>query len=113
MSDNLKSQFFKLELISQLSSLKARKLLLSEFSKDIKFCKAVREIVKNTVRRNVRVGERDKRKLVKYKSLLLSLAKRQKNHDKMRRMIQQTGTGVFLPIVIPLVASLISSLVSK
>lgn len=113
MSTNLRANFYKLELISQLKNPKARKVLMTEFSKDVGFCKAVREIVKNTVKRNVRVSDRERTRLLKYKNLILSIAKKQKDHKRTRKLVQQTGTGVILPILVPLVAAIISSLTSK
>lgn len=113
MSDNLKKQFHKLELVTAMKTPAARKILLTEFSKDNCFCKAVREIVKNTLKRNIKLPEKDKRKLSRHKKLILSLAKKRKNRKRTQKLIQQTGTGIFLPIVLPLVASVISDLFRK
>lgn len=95
-----------------MKTLKARKLLLSEFSDDPKFCKAVREIVRNTIKKNIRLSDRDKIKLKRYKKVILALAKR-KSHEKTKALMQQSGTGIFLPIVIPLVASVLGELLTR
>ena len=113
MSENLKSQLHKLEIVSQVKSLQARKVLLKEFSNDKRFCKAVREIVRNAIKKNIPLTKKDKDKLTKYRTLILQLAKKQKSKENSRKLVYQTGTGVLLPIVVPLVASIISKLVSR
>lgn len=113
MSRNLKSQFPRLEMISKMKSPKARQLMLKEFSQDRCFCKAVREIVKNTLKRNITIPEKSKAKLVKHKKLILALAEKRKSKSKTRQLVQQSGTGFFLPLVIPLVASVIGELFNK
>ena len=113
MSENLKKQFPKLQIIASIQSLKGRKLLLKEFSSDPDFCKAVREIVRNTLQKNVKIHEADKKRLLKYREVLISLGKKQKSTKKEQQLVQQTGTGIFLPIVIPLVAQLIGHLLKQ
>lgn len=113
MSEKLKSQFPTLELISKIKSLKTRKLVLKEFSKNDDFCSAIREIVTNATKKNIPFTMSEKRKLKKYKSCILGLTKKRKDKKKTRDLICQTGTGVFLPIVVPLVASLLSNLLSN
>jgi ribosomal protein L19 len=113
MSDNLQKQMPKLEIISQLKSLKARKLVLAEFSNDDQFCKAIREIVRNTINKNVKLSEQEKKRLRKYKKVIVALGNKRKDKKKTKALLQQTGTGIFLPIVVPLVATVIKELLSK
>lgn len=113
MSSNLMSQFYKLELISGIKSLKARKILLAEFSSDDKFCKALREIVRNTVNKNVVLPTKTKTRLRRYRHLILQLQKKKMSNKRRRKMYSQTGTGVFIPLVVPIIAELFSSLLSK
>lgn len=110
MSENLIKQFPKLEIISQIPNLRRRKTLLKEFSEDPNFNKAIKEIVRNTLQKNIKIAESDKVKLRKYKSVILGLAKKQKTKGKVKNLVQQTGTGIFLPIVIPLVAAALEHL---
>lgn len=110
MSDNLKKQFPKLEVLSQVKSNKRRQSLLKEFSEDPKFCQAVREIVKNTLNKNIKVSQSDKVKLQRYKAVILGIGKKHKTKGKLKRLVQQSGTGIFLPIVVPLVAAVLSEL---
>ena len=112
MSANLIEQFYKLELITNTKSLKARKLLLSEFSRDVKFCKAVREVVKNTKNQKLKLSDKQKQKINKYKKLLHSILEKT-SPKKRQKLMCQSGTGIFLPIVVPLVATLLSHLLSK
>lgn len=113
MSQNLLKNFSKLEIISQLKNLKTRKLLLAEFSEDDSFCKAIREIVRNTINKNIKLQDKDKKKLKKYKKVILALARKRKSKKSTKALMQQSGTGIFLPIVIPLVASIIGDLLSR
>lgn len=110
MSENLRKQFPKLEVLSQLKSIKRRISLLKEFSEDPNFCKAVREIVKNTLNKNIKVSHSDKVKLRRYKAVILGIGKKQKTKGKLKGLVQQSGTGVFLPIVVPLVAAALGEL---
>ena len=111
MSSNLKDQFYKLELISNLKSLKSRRILLSEFGKDPRFCKAVREIVKNTKNNKIKLTALQKKKINRYKVLLNSILNKSTFRKRKQKLMNQTGTGVFLPIVVPLVASILQSLI--
>lgn len=113
MSSNLKCQFLKLEIVAGLKSTKARKIILSEFSKDVNFCKAVRELVKNTVKKNIKLTESQKKKLRRYRSVLEGILKKKTSHKRRQALMCQTGTGVFLPIVVPIVASLLSELLKN
>lgn len=113
MSANLISQFHKLEIIAKTKTLKARKLLLTEFSKDNGFCKAVREVVKNTKLKNINLNDKDRKKINKYKLLLTSILKKKQSHKRKQQLIRQTGTGIFLPIVVPIVAQLLASLLNN
>lgn len=112
MSDNLRKQFPRLEIISQVKRLRVRKLLLEEFSHDPNFCKAIREIVRNALKKNIRFTDKDRKRLAKYRKVIIGLSKKHKSEKRMRSYVKQTGTGVFLPLVIPLVASIISELTS-
>lgn len=113
MSENLRKHFPKLEVISQVKSLKSRKKIIQDFSNDPTFCDAVREIVRNTFNKNIKVTDADRKKLLKYRGMLMSLNRRQKCRKRVKKLIQQTGTGIFLPIVIPLVSTLLAELFRK
>lgn len=114
MSKNLRIQFPKLELISKIKSLPARTIVLKEFSNDKRFCKAVREIVRNAIKKNIPFTKKQRDKLIKYRRLLMNLSKKkQKSKASSRRLVYQTGTGVFLPIVVPLIAELIRNIATS
>lgn len=107
MSDNLEKHFPKLELISKVKCKKARRIILKDFCQDPTFCKAVREIVKNTINRNVKLSENDKSKLRKHRTILLGIVNKKRNKKRTKELVQQIGSGLFLPIGIPAVASLL------
>lgn len=107
MSDNLKEQFPKLELLCNVKRRKLRHELLRVLSRDDNFRKAVREITRNTLNRNVRIGDKEKKKLTRYRRTIIALGQKGKNKRSEQRVICQTGTGIFLPIVVPLVADLL------
>lgn len=111
MSENLRKHMSKLQTISQVKSASLRKALMKEFSSDESFCRAMREVVKNTIKKNVPLTESQKKVLRKCKRPLLGIMKYQKKNR--RKFVEQTGSGVFLPIVIPLVAELIGSLINN
>lgn len=113
MSENLKKQLPRMKFICEMRSLQQRVQLLKAFSKDEMFCKAVREICRNAVEKRIPFTDENRRKLLRYRKVIMSLA--QKKRTKMKRhqrgLIHQTGTGIFLPIVIPLVAEIVSQII--
>ena len=113
MSNILIENWKKIQFISEIKSIKLRKQVLKEFSRDENFCKAVKEIAANIVNKNVKLGEKEKRKLKKHKKCIMCLAGTHKSKKKVQSAIQQTGTGIFLPVVIPLIAEAISHLITK
>lgn len=113
MSENLKRHFPRLLVIASLKSLRIRKMVLKEFCKDDSFVKAIREIVRNALKKNIPFTTAQKRKLVRYKDTIIALSKKRKNNKRTQQLVCQTGTGVFLPIVIPLVASLLQGLLAR
>lgn len=113
MSKTLRSQFYKLELLSQLKSATSRKILLKEFSGDVNFCKALREIAKNTVKQNIKLSQSERRRLKRYKKMILAVSKKSRSKRKTKALVEQVGKGLFLPVVVPLVASLIAESLKK
>lgn len=112
MSANLREQFPKLEMIAAAKKQKTRRALLEAFADDDNFFKAVRELVKNTVKKNIKITEKQRKKLIRYKSLLFSIFNKKTSKKRRRKLMIQTGTGVFIPLILPLAAAVISSLTS-
>lgn len=112
ISENLRKHFPMLKLISQMN-LRARKTILKHQSSDPSFYKAIRELAKNTVNRNIPLSEKNKRKLKKDKRHILLLVKKGHKKHKRRKLVLQSGRGFFLPVVVPIVASLIGELISR
>ena len=114
MSENLRSQFPKIQALGAVTSSKLRQRLLDEFSKDINFCRAVREIVLNVRDKNVKISPKHRQKITaRHRHTLSCLCEKQRSKRKFRSLVKQTGRGFFLPIVIPHVAEVIRSLVTK
>lgn len=110
MSKNLRSQFPKLELVAEAKP-KYRKVLLEMFAGDPLFYKAIRELVKNTINKNISLNDEEKKRLRRYKRHLISFGKKNKSPRKRRNLVLQTGTGVFIPLILPLASAIISSLI--
>lgn len=102
-----------LKAIAAIKSASVRKDVLKQFSDDQKLYKALREIAKNIKAKKLNLNEKQKRKLNKDKHLILSLIKKGNKGTKRRKLIIQSGKGLFLPIAIPLVVSLIESVIRK
>lgn len=114
MSENLKTEFHKIQTLASISNARLRQNLLNELSKDLNFCRAVREIVLNVRDRNVTLTPQQRRRITaKHQHTLSCLCRKQKNKRRFKTLVKQTGRGFFLPIVIPLVAEAIRSLVTK
>lgn len=113
MSELLKRQLTRIKVLGDIKNLKIRRLVLKEFSKDPDFCEAVREIATNVVNKNVSLGEKEKKTLKKYKKCIICLSRKHKSCKQRYKVIQQTGTGIFLPVVLPIVLSAIADLIAK
>jgi len=53
MSKHLITHWDKIKMVSSIKNIKIRKLLLTEFSNDPTFCRAIKEIALNTVKKNI------------------------------------------------------------
>lgn len=114
MSDNLKAEFHKILTLASIPNARLRQTLLNELSKDLNFCRAIREIVLNVRDRNVKLSPKQQRRITtRHQHTLTCLCMKQKSKRRFKTLVKQTGRGFFLPIVIPLVAEVIRNLVSK
>ena len=113
ISKHLERHLPTLKKLSGMKKVSARTALLKRLSDDVTVYKALREISKNIVKKNVPLTKIQKRKLIKHEKYILSLAK--KGHKKKRRkvLVQQAGKGFFLPVIIPAVASIIAELIKN
>lgn len=105
----LAAQWHRLQVLAQLnkrSQASLRQQLLREFAKDDNFCRAVRLIAKNVLRKRVPLSKSQCCRLKAHKATLLGLYKcKSKNKIKRKRFASQSGG--FLPWLIPLVASVV------
>lgn len=108
MSKNLLSTIGHLEVIASIKSTKTRNRVLNDFADNLKVYEAIREIAVNTIKRRVPLTETQKKKLRRYKKVLLSLAKTKNSKITKKKLVRQSGG--FLPLLIPIVSGLISAL---
>ena len=86
MSSNLKREFSKLQIVSNIKNKKLRKLFLKEFSKSDSFCKAYREIAKNAVKKNIQFTNSQKKKLKRHQSEIINLTHKGLSKKKKRQL---------------------------
>lgn len=113
MSTNLKRQLPKLQVVSQIQNPKLRQRVLLELAKNKAICSAIREIMKNVKSGNIKLTDRQKNQVKKYRKLILEILKRRQGVTKKRQLVVQTGSGFLLPLLIPLVAEAVGALISK
>jgi hypothetical protein len=106
MSLNLKKCMRQLQLIAAIKNPKTREAVLKDFSCNKCLYKALREIARNTIKRNVPLRAEHKLKLRRYAPLIKQLAcKKLKKPRRTRAVIQSGG---FLPVLIPIIASILA-----
>ena len=113
MSSNLRQHLPKLQVVASIKSIKVRKLVLEEFSKDKEFCSAIREIFKNLKKRNIKLNDHQRRKLRRHKTVIFGVLEKRKGAKRRKKLIVQTGNGFLLPILIPLVAEVVGQLIQS
>lgn len=113
MSEILREYLPILKTIASIKSNKIRKDVLKQVSHDPKLYKALREVAKNIKARKLNLSNHQKSSLTKDKKLILALIKKGNKSNKQKKLVIQSGQGLFLPIAIPLVAALIETLIRK
>lgn len=66
--------------------------------------------MKNTVKKNIKLEPEQRKKLLKYRELLLAITRKRISKKRKKELMVQSGTGVFIPLIVPLVSALLSSL---
>lgn len=108
MSDALKRQWSRLEAVASIKNAKSRKQVLEIFCRDPAFVKVIREISKNTLKKNIAIKQADIDHLKKYKRVIVGIsAKKLKARHRKRLAIQSGG---FLPFLIPIIASALGNI---
>jgi hypothetical protein len=109
MSKNLQNCLKHFELISLIRNPRLRRGLLAELAINKCYYLALREMLNNSLKGNVKLNKRQKQKLNKYSSVISKINCKKKLCKKNRKqfMIQSGG---FLPDLIPAV---ISTLIGK
>ena len=112
MSSLFAAQWPKLSVLGTLkkkSQQSLRTALLREFSKDADFCRALRVIAKNLLRRKVPLTSRDCCRLKKHKSTIHALYRKGQSTRTKRKLAVQSGG--FLAVALPLVTTIIGELI--
>ena len=91
-----------LRAITKIKDKRCQQKILRHLKKDKNFVAVLREISINTIKQNVALTEKDKRKLNRYSSVIRSLTK--------SRSVEQAGG--FLGTIVPILASIVLDLVS-
>ena len=113
MSANLRTQLEKLMIVAAEKTMDKRITLLKAFANDPKFFKAVRELAKNTINKNITLNKQQRAKLISHQKVIRSLVKKKTSIKQKRRLLIQKGTGFFLPLIVPLAVAIISKLVEN
>lgn len=112
MSANLKKNFIVLKALTVLDKRQRIALLATSPNKLIL---ALCELIDNVIHNKVKLNEKDRKRLQRYRSILREIADRKVSIKKKRQHLVQTG-GAILPLLIPAVAaiaSLVTDLVRK
>lgn len=110
MPQLLNKYWKQLAVYHSIKNSGVRKLLLREYVKDFAFLKLLRQIARNTLKKNFLIDKVRLRKLRSKKTSLISLTKKYRSKAKAKKVALQSGSGI-LPILIPLLASVIGSLI--
>ena len=112
MPSNLQKNWKLLQTIARNKHARSRKTQLKRAVEDNDFCRCVREICHNIVKRKVSLPLKDVKKLQKHKKSILSLAKKGQSKKLVQHHIVQSGNG-FLPILIPLLSVVLERILKK
>ena len=107
MSSLLRNYYKQLEFIAKIKNKRVRDGILRQMSDDDKFFNVIREIVENTVKKNIPMKKKEKRLLKKHKRILLQFIKPSIPSKHKKRLVVQSGG--FLPILFPILASFLGS----
>jgi len=100
-----------LELIAKIKNAKTRNAVLKDFSANMKIYEALREIARNVIKRNVPLNSSQKKKLRRYKKVIISLSNSKNSKRKKRKLVEQSGG--FLPILIPIITGILGEVIGN
>src|SRR6266699_241780 len=94
MSQNRQNCLKDFELISKLS-VKLRKQVLKELSKDDKYYRALKEIARNTINKNIIPSDENKKKLKKFAEDIIEISSKTKDGPlKKQKLVVQSGVWI-------------------
>lgn len=111
MSLNLRRCLPHFKAIANIKDDVIRKKVLKDVCHEKCFQKALREIAKNTVKRNVPLPPKARRKLKNKEKIIRNLAKKYRSEASRKKVFVQSG-GV-LPYLIPAVIAVLSQMLRK
>lgn len=111
MSTNLQNCLPHLQLIAGVKNNNLRTQLLKDICHENCYLKAVREIAKNTIKKNIPLTPVMKKQLRTKEKIIRNLARKYKKKSSQQRVFVQSG-GV-LPFLIPAVISVVSEILAK
>lgn len=110
MSINIEDYLNLLKIASMIKSKKLRTAFLhDQYKADPLLYKAIKEVMLNIVNKNVKLTDKEKKQLARYKHDILNIVK-DKSVSRRKKYITQSGG--YLPIIIPAVVSLLTSLIN-
>jgi hypothetical protein len=107
MSANLKKNLPRLQAVCDVKSPELRHALIKDYCRDDCFCRAVTEVARNTVKRNLPLDAKAINRLRRHKKAILDFVPKL-GQAKRRELAAQSGG--FLPVVVPILASLIGEI---
>lgn len=111
MSQNLLKALDLLKDAITIKDPKKRKSVFEYLSKKTFVYKALREIAKNIMNKNIVLNTKQKRKINKHSKTIKKLAAGTDSNLTRKRLVQQSGG--FLPWLLPLVATLVTTIANK
>ena len=111
MSAILRKYVDQLKFIANIKNKNVRDTILHEFSNVDNFFGAIKEIVENTMQKNLLLKPKEKRRLRKYIKMFQQFIKPSIKKRHKQKLVSQSGG--FLPILMPILASFLASSLSQ
>ena len=111
MSKNLLKCLEELKEVASTKSTYHRKKILKQLSKKNCIYLALKEIAKNTIKRNIPLNNAQVKKILKHRKVIKGLTCKTKSKIHKQKLINQSGG--FIQAILPALASLLGTLLIK
>ena len=111
MSKNLLKCLEELKEVASSKSPYQRRKVLKQLSKRNYIYLALKEIAKNTIKRNIPLNNAQVKKILKHRKVIKGLTCKTKGKIKRQRLVNQSGG--FIQAILPALASLLGTLLIK